>query len=124
MPSRSLHFCAHSGCFELTTNKYCAEHADQDRCDRNDRDRMRGSAAERGYNARWQKARDGFLAKHPLCESCMQSGKLVPATVVDHIKPHKGDKALFWDSSNWQALCKRCHDIKTAKENGRWGRGV
>jgi 5-methylcytosine-specific restriction endonuclease McrA len=21
---------------------------------------------------------------------------------------------LFWDKTNWQALCKRCHDQKTA----------
>jgi 5-methylcytosine-specific restriction protein A len=38
--------------------------------------------------------------------------------VVDHIVPHRGDKKLFWDSSNWQALCdgqtgRGCHDRKT-----------
>jgi 5-methylcytosine-specific restriction protein A len=26
---------------------------------------------------------------------------------------------LFWDEDNWQALCKPCHDRKTAVE-GRW----
>ena len=40
-----------------------------------------------------------------------------PASVVDHIKPHKGDYDLFWDEANHQALCKRCHDIKTATED-------
>lgn len=39
------------------------------------------------------------------------------ATVVDHIKPHRGDKALFWDEHNWQPLCKKCHDTKTGKED-------
>ena len=34
----------------------------------------------------------------------------VPATVVDHIVPHKGDMALFWDKSNWQGLCAHCHN--------------
>jgi 5-methylcytosine-specific restriction protein A len=34
--------------------------------------------------------------------------------VVDHIKPHKGDRGLFWELANHQALCKRCHDRKTA----------
>jgi len=43
------------------------------------------------------------------------------ATVVDHVTPHKGDKVLFWDRLNWQALCKRCHDRKTAFES-RFGR--
>lgn len=37
-------------------------------------------------------------------------GELVPATVVDHITPHKGDSDLFWQASNHQALCKHCHD--------------
>jgi 5-methylcytosine-specific restriction protein A len=44
----------------------------------------------------------------------------VPATVVDHIVPHRGDPVLFWDEANWQGLCKLCHDAKTARE-GRWG---
>lgn len=39
-----------------------------------------------------------------------QRNMLVPATVVDHITPHRGDPILFWDSKNWQPLCKDCHD--------------
>ena len=41
--------------------------------------------------------------------------------MVDHIIPHKGNLELFWDEDNLQALCKPCHDRKTAKE-GRWGK--
>jgi 5-methylcytosine-specific restriction endonuclease McrA len=52
---------------------------------------------------------------HPLCEECLGHGVAMPATVVDHIVPHRGDPKLFWDRSNWQALCKRCHDRKTGK---------
>jgi len=37
-------------------------------------------------------------------------GDVTPATVVDHIIPHKGDDKLFWDQTNWQPLCKECHD--------------
>ena len=47
-------------------------------------------------------------------------GRVVPATIVDHVVPHRGDPDLFWDEANWAALCKRCHDAKTARE-GRWG---
>jgi 5-methylcytosine-specific restriction protein A len=46
----------------------------------------------------------------------------MPATVVDHIKPHRGNQESFWDSDNWRAMCKRCHDIKTVKEDGGFGR--
>lgn len=43
------------------------------------------------------------------------------AIIVDHIIPHRGDMKLFWDEDNWQSLCKHCHDVKTAKEDGGLG---
>jgi hypothetical protein len=60
------------------------------------------------------------LSRNPLCVECERQGRITPATVVDHIIPHKGNLELFWDEDNLQALCKPCHDRKTAKE-GRWG---
>ena len=36
---------------------------------------------------------------------------------LDHIIPHRGDRRLFWDRNNWQALCKSCHDSKTMTED-------
>lgn len=63
-----------------------------------------------------------FLRAYPLCAECERQGRVAPATVVDHIIPHKGNYDLFWDMSNWQSLCKPCHDRKTARE-GRWGDG-
>lgn len=86
-------------------------------------DRERGTAAQRGYNAAWRRARLAFLRQHPWCVMCEQEGKLVPAEVVDHVIPHKGDYERFWDLSNWQALCKRHHDSKTAREDGGFGNG-
>lgn len=82
------------------------------------------SARERGYTVRWQKARGEYLSRHPLCVICMRGGQVTPATVVDHIVPHKGDDDRFWDVTNWQALCKPCHDYKTAVEDGGFGRGA
>jgi len=52
---------------------------------------------------------------------CQARGLVVVATIVDHIKPHRGDMVMFWDSSNWQPLCKPCHDRKTAREDGGYG---
>ena len=52
----------------------------------------------------------GFLSKHPLCVTCRDIGRIVAAEVVDHIIPHRGDRKLFWDRSNWQSLCSRCHN--------------
>jgi 5-methylcytosine-specific restriction enzyme A len=83
-------------------------------------DRQRPSATRRGYGPPWRRARAAYLARHPLCAACQAEGRVVPATVVDHTVPHRGDPKLFWDQANWAALCKRCHDGKTARE-GRWG---
>ena len=41
--------------------------------------------------------------------------------MVDHIEPHKRDQRLFWDTSNWQSMCKPCHDSKTATRDGGFG---
>lgn len=77
---------------------------------------------QRGYTGRWDKARKLFLKRNPLCVRCLAQSFTVPASVVDHIMPHRGDQKLFWDESNWQALCKLCHDRKTAVEDGAFGR--
>lgn len=72
----------------------------------------RGSAASRGYGNKWRKARAVFLSRpeNVFCVMCKAQGRMVAATVVDHIRPHKDDQALFWDESNWQPLCKPHHD--------------
>ena len=82
------------------------------------------SAAQRGYDSRWMAYRMVYLREHPLCAMHHKRGQRVPATVVDHIQPHRlgqalnsGDpeaitkaRKLFWDPSNHQSLCKPCHD--------------
>lgn len=47
---------------------------------------------------------------------------MVGATVVDHVKPHRGDLELFLDRTNLQSLCKPCHDAhKQAQEHNADG---
>lgn len=77
------------------------------------------TTTERGYGSKWQKARRHYLDKHPTCAYCEREGIVSLATVVDHIIPHKGDKKLFWDSSNWQPLCKPHHDVDKKLEELR-----
>ena len=81
-------------------------------------DARRGSSTERGYDWRWRRARDGFIAEHPLCVMCLALAPpmTTPASVVDHKIPHRGDMVLFWDRSNWQSLCKPHHDIEKQRE--------
>ena len=122
MPTAPKRPCTFPGCGALI------EHGS--RCPRHKRegakqyDRERGTAYERGYGARWQKASAAFLRAHPLCQcpEC-QEGKLrvLPSQVTDHIVSHRGDMRLFWDRANWQAMSKTCHDKKTAREDGGFG---
>lgn len=112
MPYKPNKPCRHPGCAALVPSgqKFCERHKAMHP------EEVR-SAAGRGYGAAWQKARRQYLEVHPLCVECMKEGRYVKATVVDHIVPHRGDQKLFWDRSNWQALCKRCHDRKTMTDD-------
>jgi 5-methylcytosine-specific restriction protein A len=79
-------------------------------------DRQRGTSVERGYNWRWHKSTVLYLDEHPLCKVCELAGRIEPARVVDHVIPHRGDYALFWDEDNWQGLCFKHHSMKTMVE--------
>ena len=109
MPKKSKHPCGYLGCPQLIDagQRYCEMHKQP----------VRPSAAKRGYNSKWRRLCKAYLRKHPMCVRCMQQGRYVPATVVDHIQPHRNNPALMWDESNWQALCKPCHDKKTWTED-------
>lgn len=100
--------CKQNGCPNLVPygQKYCANHKANNLLDAK-------STKAKGYNAQWNKARLRYLKVHPLCVQCKVKGQLTKATVVDHITPHRGDQERFWNQSNWQALCKSCHDRKT-----------
>ena len=112
MPSKPKTSCRHPGCPELVPagQKYCDKHKllhpEEIR-----------SASSRGYDSAWQKARKKFLEVHPLCVECLRQGRYVKATDVDHVIPHHGNMDLFWDMSNWQALCHSCHSKKTVSED-------
>ena len=123
VPTRPLHPCHKPRCPNLTSGKYCGVHEQRALEVQRARDRQRGSSTDRGYDARWRRARARFLSEHPLCACPEHRGRddAPVATVVDHIVPHRGDERLFWDEANWQPMAKACHDRKTAIEDGRWG---
>ena len=93
-----------------------AQHHNADRTIKQHTRRTARSEYRYLYGRRWKAARLSFLKLQPLCVMCKP--KIEPATVVDHIQDHKGDKLMFWDRNNWQPLCKKCHDVKTGIENG------
>ncbi len=68
------------------------------------------------YGRRWHEASLRYRAENPLCVMCRDEGRTVAAECVDHVTPHRGNVELFWDQSNWMALCFRHHNAKSAKE--------
>ena len=112
MPVKQKVPCRHPGCAALVPSgqKYCDRHRAQHTEDRR-------SAAGRGYGAAWQRARRQYLETHPLCVGGQKEGRYVKATDVDHIIPHRGDDRLFWDETNWQALCHKHHSQKTRRKD-------
>lgn len=127
MPSALLRPCAQPGCPNRVPSGRCSEHARQ-------ADTRRGTATERGYTYRWHQESRAHLRRFPLCgdrrpdalsqrqTECQKVGRETAANVVDHLIPHRGDQALFWNRRNWGSSCKRCHDLKTATEDGGFGR--
>jgi 5-methylcytosine-specific restriction endonuclease McrA len=59
--------------------------------------------------ARWVRIRRHQLLEHPLCAYCAERGIVQPATICDHVEPHRGDINKFW-LGKLQSLCKPCHD--------------
>lgn len=70
--------------------------------------------------ARWQRLRRECLLRD--LYTCQQTGELLiggahapNSPVADHIIPHRGDPALFWDAGNIQTVSKRYHDSEKAR---------
>ena len=65
--------------------------------------------------------RAAWLSSHPLCVECEKVGRVMAATVPDHIIPlWKGGPD---NEGNLQSLCQPHHDIKTASEAAERARG-
>ena len=76
-------------------------------------------------NMRWRRLRADQLQREPLCWYCEQAGRLTPADTVDHIIPHRGDEALFWDALNIRSCCRACHDsVAQEKDLHGYARGA
>jgi 5-methylcytosine-specific restriction protein A len=119
-PLAPRHPCGNRQCNALLPpgQTYCKAHTLA-------RERERGTSRARGYTYRWHQRAKRFLEHHPLCgqrpgaqtpvmSQCFESGRVTAAYQVDHVVPHRGDQALFWDEEgNWQALCRDCGNKKS-----------
>lgn len=72
-------------------------------------DRRRGSARARGYSPAWDKASAGHIRNSPLCRYCELIGVVRPATLTDHLYPHRTYEGVFWVKRLWVSSCDDCH---------------
>lgn len=122
MPRKPLARCSAHGCDcrVVPGKSKCAKHLSKQR-----REYDKARPDHHGlYGHRWRKAREEFLSAHPLCVNCLNHDRVTSSEIVDHINPHRGDRLLFWDVTNWQALCKQCHDRKTATQDSAFAGGM
>jgi 5-methylcytosine-specific restriction enzyme A len=121
MAQQAKKICCYAGCGTLTYARYCSRHAKPEYTRSPD---YRGSAASRGYDAKWNKLRNIYIMHNPLCVHCEAQGKTKAAQDIDHRLPFQGiDDPLRLDWDNLQSLCRQCHSRKTARDNaGHTGR--
>lgn len=67
----------------------------------------------------WRALRATHLKANPYCVVCGAK-----ATIVDHVKPWKGDRQLFLDPGNLASMCKPHHDRKTNRVDGGFGNPI
>jgi len=68
------------------------------------------------YNSTtWRKLSRLHREQYPLCQVCQAAGRVAASQVIDHIVPIKDGGARL-NEANLLALCKHCHDRKSAIE--------
>ena len=71
---------------------------------------------ERYHTHRWTKFSRWYRKTFPVCRECGNA-----AEVVDHIIPARQIEAeRFYDVTNMQPLCSRCHNRKRATDDKQW----
>ena len=98
--------CAYPGCPRLTDKLYCPEH---EKAARQQYDKYeRSPAVNKTYGRAWKRIRDRYAAEHPLCEKCLEEGRVTLMDEVHHILPIS--RGGTHDKSNLMSLCHSCHN--------------
>ncbi len=99
----------------------CIEYLNKDAKRNNKRyDEVRDQSQERQFihSTEWRKIRLRKLAKDPLCEICLKSGRDTPAVIVHHVDGDELNNNP--DGSNHLSTCNYHHEELHKDE--RWGK--
>lgn len=119
MPPRSKKPCAAPLCPNLTTTKFCEEHADRERkavAERNaayDREHRDPRITEFYKSTAWRKARlQALVRDNYLCQRCLKQKKIVRAVIVHHLIEITTEKgwALRLHIHGLESVCHACHN--------------
>ena len=69
---------------------------------------------------RYQKFRDSYKKRYPLCAECKRNGRIYPGDELDHIIPVSKGGAKY-DEANVEHLCRECHQSKSISEKAGFG---
>lgn len=125
MPVAASRPCRHARCRVLVTSRdgLCDQH--RAAAHRQHKQDVTVDYAERNrfYQRKvWKDLRAWRLLVEPLCRECRKAGRLVEASVVDHIIPFNSPiDARALDRDNTQSLCVSCHSAKTRRDRSRGG---
>ena len=104
MPLLPWRNCPVAGCPELVRSGRCEKHSKQ----------QKQAQAQRRHNdpryntMRWQRLRDAYRTRNPLCERCVERGITKAVDMVHHIRPiSKGGDMWAW--YNLESICFECH---------------
>lgn len=76
----------------------------------------KNTGRSKGYDSEWEKYRWRFLYYNKNCYACGRDKESSGRSLnVDHIKAHKGNQEIFWDTKNHMPLCHSCHSIVTGR---------
>ena len=96
---------------------YLERQPDRDRAERYNWRAWYGSTRWRAL-AKEVKLRDSFT-----CQKCGRIDAGKRGLAADHKIPHRGDPDLFWDKTNLQTLCERCHSSDKQREEAAGRKG-
>lgn len=110
MPMRAPYICSPCG-HRIAAGALCPCAERRAQASKARYDKQRPSARQRGYDAKWETASKAFLMEPENRYCACGCGRR--ADMVDHIKPHRGRKDLFWDRTNWQPMASSpCHSSR------------